>query len=251
MKIAPTSLLLLTFAAVALAQQPGPNVNVVSHDPFNQKQVEVAAAANPQNPNHVVAGFIDYQTVANENPALDPTSSAWCGYSFSTNGGKTWKNLLVPGFPGDTSPGGTSSPIFGSNRCGDPAITWDTNGHVFYMGGAQLPTGPTTLFVARFTDPDDGSGNLIYDTAVAISSGNPSTLGQVPDKPSLAFVPDPTPGGSPSLPGTLYACGTIFNGTVGGKFRNKVVCGLSTDGGLAYSAINRSEERRVGKECRS
>jgi len=73
----------------AAAQVPGPVVNVVASDPYNQKQVEVEGAANPNNPNHIFAGFIDYQTVVNENPLLSPTSSAWCGYSFSINGGKT------------------------------------------------------------------------------------------------------------------------------------------------------------------
>ena len=73
----------------AAAQVPGPVVNVVASDPYNQKQVEVEGAANPNNPNHILAGFIDYQTVVNENPLLSPTSSAWCGYSFSINGGKT------------------------------------------------------------------------------------------------------------------------------------------------------------------
>ena len=93
--------------ATAAAQVPGPVVNIVSNDPFNQKQVEVDAAANPLNPGHIFAGFIDYQTVGSTN---DPGpsepgpifSKAWCGYSFSTNNGKTWKSALVPGFPGNT-----------------------------------------------------------------------------------------------------------------------------------------------------
>src|SRR5262249_20107402 len=44
----------------------GPNVNIVSSDPYSQKQLEVDASANPLNPNHVFAGYIDYQTVINE-----------------------------------------------------------------------------------------------------------------------------------------------------------------------------------------
>src|SRR5262245_59145293 len=49
-----------------------------------------------------------------------PIARARCGFSISFNGGKTWKNALVP-----LPPGGDS--------CGDPAITWDTLGHAFYF----------------------------------------------------------------------------------------------------------------------
>ena len=226
------------FSCIAWSQVPGPNINIVSNDPYNQKQVEVDAAANPLNPNHIVAGFIDYQVVVNENPALEPESSAWCGFSFSVNG-RTWKNTLVPGFPADTSTAGKSSPIFGNSRCGDPSIAWDTSGHVFYEGLAEAASGATTLFVARFTDPDDGSGGLLYDYTAVISSGNPSATGQVVDKPSLLFVPSPAAGSNPSA-GTLFACGTIFDGTLGGKFRNKVVCSVSSDG-VNFSKVNQTK----------
>src|SRR5713226_1607378 len=58
---------------------PGPNVNIVANDPYNQKQLEVDAAANPLNPNHIFAGYIDYQTVASEDPTRSPTSKGRCG----------------------------------------------------------------------------------------------------------------------------------------------------------------------------
>src|SRR5690348_8789433 len=206
-----TGAVLLSLSCAAFSQVPGPAINVVASDPFNQKQVEVDAAANPLNPNHIVAGFIDYQTVANEVPSLEPTSSGWCGFSFSANG-KTWKNTLVPGFPADTSTAGKSSPIFGASQCGDPSVAWDTSGHLFFEAMAEQPDGSATLFVARFTDPDDGSGGLLYDFTVAIASGNPSSTGQSLDKPSMIYVPSTTGGSNPAS-GTLYACGTIFDGT--------------------------------------
>src|SRR6267154_2485538 len=192
------SLQFMLFMAV-----PGASVNIVANDPFNQKQVEVDAAANPANPSHILAGFIDYQTVVNENPLEEPNSSAWCGYSYSTNNGKTWKNALVPGVPGDASAAGLNSPIHGQEQCGDPAVAWDTNGHVFFVGLTQGPSG-AILFAARYTDPDDGSGKLNYDFTVALATGNPSANGQDIDKPSALFVPDQTPGGSATAPGTLF-----------------------------------------------
>jgi len=226
--------------ATAAAQVPGPVVNVVASDPFNQKQVEVDAAANPTNPSHILTGFIDYQTVADGVAGASVTSSAWCGYSFSTNSGKTWKNFLVPGFPGDTSAGGKSSPLFGSDKCGDPVVAWDTSGHAFFMGLAQNSTsGVNLLFVARFTDPDDSKGRLEYNFTRVVDSGNPSATGQDLDKPSLLYVPDPT--SSNPAAGTLFGCGTIFNGTVGGKFRNKVVCVRSSNGGDTFTSASQGK----------
>ena len=146
----------------------------------------------------------------------------------------------MPGFPGDPSLAGKSSPIFGSEKCGDPTVAWDTSGHAFLLGLAQHPNGTNFLFVARFTDPDDGQGKLEYNFTRLLASGNPSSTGQDLDKPSILFVPDPTPGSKPDA-GFLHACGTIFNGTQGGKFRNKVLCALSSDGGKTYSLLNQGK----------
>lgn len=221
------SLAVWTFAAMPsfAGTVAGPNVNIVASDPFNQKQVEVdSAGGNPLNPNHLFAGFIDYQTVASETAGGEPTSKAQCGYSFSTNGGKTWKNALVPQVPN-------------GDGCGDPSVAWDTNGHVFYFGLSTLTDGLTkVMMVTRYTDPDDGTRRLIFDFQVQIDSGTESP-GQVLDKTSLIFQPDATAGGSPSAPGTLYACYTNFDGTQ----NKKVLCAISNDSGPSFTKPNQGK----------
>src|SRR5207244_3348214 len=70
----------------------GPNVNIVANEQYLNKQLEVdAPGGNPLNPNHMFAGYIDYQTEF-ESSTERVSARARCGYSFSTNGGKTWKN---------------------------------------------------------------------------------------------------------------------------------------------------------------
>src|SRR5262249_41908521 len=158
--------------------------------------LEVDAAANPLNPNHLFSGFIDYQTIINE-PGTKVSSKGMCGYSFSTNGGKTWKSGLVFLDPNVVA------------KCGDPAITWDTSGHVFYFGLVQLLSGDNQMYMWRFLDPDDGTGQIIPESRILVDS--PAFAGQVVDKGMIFFQPDPTPGSSPSAPGTLYACYVRFD----------------------------------------
>src|SRR5262249_35287186 len=72
--------------AVVRAQQPGPNVNIVSGtslpdgDPYLQRQNEPSAAVSTRNPLHILAGANDYRTV--DIPGLPEdkhTGDAWLG----------------------------------------------------------------------------------------------------------------------------------------------------------------------------
>jgi hypothetical protein len=210
-------------AQVGLAQVAvGPDVDIVENDPYNQKQVEVAAAVNPLNPSHVFAGYIDYQTVANEDPSRPPTSRGVCGFSFSANGGRTWRNGLVPAPPD-------------REKCGDPAVAWDTNRHVFYFGLVERLDGIREMTVWRFTDPDDGTGTLQYDFMVLVDTGTP---GAELDKNSLIFQPDAT-SPDPGAPGRLYACYASLQGNSQNNI--KVLCSISRDSGASWSLPNQGK----------
>src|ERR671934_15208 len=76
-----------------------------SHD--RRQQNEPAVAVDPHNTDVVAAGANDYCTVPN-------TLDVWAGFYRSTDGGSTWHDSLVPGYPGDTSAGGTASPVSGT-----------------------------------------------------------------------------------------------------------------------------------------
>ena len=78
-----------------------PNV-LVTIDPEASSQNEVTIAAFPSDRNILVATARDTRQAS---------GFSWAGYYRSTDGGDTWQNALVPGFPGDTSPEGLSSPV--------------------------------------------------------------------------------------------------------------------------------------------
>jgi hypothetical protein len=234
--------LLLVVALAALsgglhAQSPGANVNIVSPAPGSftgdifERQVETDIAASPVNSGRAMAGYITYQTVG-------PSASAWCGYSETGNGGKTWRSNLVPGFPQDTSSQGTSSPLhtLGLQQCSDPALAAAppnaTDPAQFYYGALGLTDGSlTAAFVVTFRDADDGSGRLQYVRTVVTDSGNPSFNGQVMDKPAIAY--DPPSAGFPQ--GVVHFTWVNFTGTAKStKFQSKVMYSRSTDGGRTF-----------------
>ena len=246
MTIAPSRVVFLLAAFAALlrsgwAQSPGPNVNVMNPAPGSftgdifERQVETDIAASPVNSGRAMAGFITYQTLSSAPPA-----SAWCGYSVTNNGGKTWSSNLVPGFPQDTSAQGTSSPLraLGLQQCSDPALAAAppnaTDPAQIYYGALGLTQGGlTAAFVMTFQDPDDGSGHFNYLRTLVTDSGNPSFNGQVMDKPSITYDPP-----SPGFPqGIVHFVWVDFNGTAKStKFQSKVMYSRSTDGGRTFSS---------------
>jgi len=76
-------------AAKALTHVEHPNV-LVTADPEASSQNEVTIAAFPNNPNVLVATARDTRQAS---------GFSWAGYYRSTDGGETWANALVPGFP--------------------------------------------------------------------------------------------------------------------------------------------------------
>src|SRR5438270_8480693 len=79
---------------------------------------EPTLAIDPRNPKVWTSGSNEYCTV--------PTAGdAWPGFYRSANGGASWTDSLLPGYNGDTSPEGTSSPLAamvagGAHAGGDP-----------------------------------------------------------------------------------------------------------------------------------
>ena len=71
-----------------------------------RQQNEPTAAVNPLQPTKMTAGANDYCPVAT-------TTDAWAGFYYSSNGGASWVNSLLPGYPTDTSAEGRASPLFG------------------------------------------------------------------------------------------------------------------------------------------
>jgi hypothetical protein len=122
----------------------GANVDITaSNDTTERQQVEPTIAVDPRNPSIIVAGAQDYRL-------LSVGGHRWHGFYRSTDKGLTWIVSLVPGFPGDNSPEGASSPLKAFQCTSDPVLAFDLNGNVYYTGISCSPA--FVLFVVKFTN---------------------------------------------------------------------------------------------------
>jgi len=185
-------------------------------------QNEPAVAVDPHNTNVVVSGANDYC-------AAIVNGDVWSGYYRSTDEGGTWQDSLVPGYPADTSAGGTASPVHGTcGASGDPSQSFDNTGRLFYAFICFNRSKPVNggVFVARYLS--DGAS---YDRTVLVKKGTPSGLfltGLFQDKINL--VADQTSG---STSGNVYVAWSQYNGFAP---NNAVLFSRSTDHGLTFSA---------------
>jgi hypothetical protein len=153
----------------------------------------------------------------------------WAGYYRSTDGGSSWKDSLVPGYPADSSAGGLAAPTHGScGAAGDPSQAFDNDGRLFYAficfnRGKPVNGG---VYVARYT----GDGGT-YDRTVLVKKGTPSAhfagSGLFQDKINLAV--DQTAGPNS---GNVYVAWSQYTGLAG---NNAVLLSRSTDHGLTFS----------------
>src|SRR5437867_1869978 len=213
-------------ASQGLTRVEHPNV-LVTIDPEASSQNEVTIAAFPSDRNVLVATARDTRQAS---------GFSWAGYYRSTDGGDTWQNALVPGFPGDTSPEGLASPVHdaGWKIGSDPVITADRDGRVYL---AWLSFGPTTtefagwLVLTRYSN-----FGATYDFTSVVFAGHdtPSDkLGgpgnsRVTDKEWIAV--DDTGG---TCDGNVYIPWALFEGSHGTKLSLQ----RSTDGGLTWTPI--------------
>jgi hypothetical protein len=134
-----------------------PNVDIAGETTPDRQRVEPTIAVDPHNPSIIVTGAQDLRLKA-------VGEHRWHGYYRSTDGGETWSSSLLPGFPGDTSLQGTSSPLHVYNTTTDPVMAFDRSGNLYYAGiafelnctpTASITCYPEVAFVAKYTN--DGS----------------------------------------------------------------------------------------------
>jgi hypothetical protein len=186
-----------------------------------RQQNEPTVAVDPSSPNVVVAGSNDYcASIINDE--------VWSGYYRSEDGGASWTNSLVPGYPNDGSVEGLASPVHGSCAAsGDPSQAFDTGGNLFYAFICFNRSGPVngSVYVAKYANH-----GADYDRTVLVKRGTPSGLflsGLFQDKINLTV--DQT-GGANS--GNVYVAWSQYDGFAP---TNAVLFSRSTDGGLTYS----------------
>jgi len=195
-------------------------------------QNEPTLAIDPRDTSVWTAGSNDYCTV--------PTAGdAWAGFYRSTNGGKNWTDSLLPGYKGDTSAQGTSSPLAamvagGALAAGDPMMSWDGQGDLFYMGN-NFNRGVENGVSARFRDntgdiwvatygpntTDHSTDGSKYLRTVILAT---NTFGQGNFNDKTDLVADP-------VSGNVYAAWSDFHGSG----CNEILFSRSTDHGVTFS----------------
>jgi hypothetical protein len=194
----------------------------------NRQQNEPTVSVSPTNASLMTAGSNDYCTV--------PTAGdTWAGFYYSSNGGSSWTDSLLPGYPGDTSAEGAASPLQGRvGSSGDPVQAWDNLGHLYYAGIAFNRARPQNgdLWVARYTwqaGPKPG-----YDFTTLVRQGTPALSGIFNDKIQLEV----DRGANSSHAGNVYICWARFQG--GGN--NGIFLIRSTDGGRTFDKPTKLSE---------
>ncbi len=197
-------------------------------------QNEPTIAIDPRNTDIRTSGSNDYCTV--------PTAGdAWAGFYRSANGGASWTDSLLPGYAGDTSSQGTSSPVHqmvlgGAFAAGDPVQAWDNNGNLFFMGnnfnrGAQDGnsasfrdnTGDTWVATYAPADPNNSKTDGSKYLRTVILAANTFGQGSFNDKTGIQVDQGN---------GNVYAAWSDFHG----KGCNEILLARSTDHGATFSA---------------
>ncbi|HEV2347715.1 MAG TPA: sialidase family protein, partial [Actinocrinis sp.] len=197
-------------------------------------QNEPTLAIDPRDTSVWASGSNDYCTV--------PTAGdAWAGFYRSADSGTTWTDSLLPGYNGDASPEGTSSPLHaqvagGALAAGDPVMSWDGRGDLFYMGnnfnrgiengvsgGFRDNTGD--IWVATYApgNPADTATDGSRYVRTVILATNTFGKGSFNDKTDIAVDP---------VTGNVYAAWSDFHGSG----CNEILFSRSTDHGATFSA---------------
>ena len=208
-------------AATYLRYDGGSDATTTACSTGRRSQNEPTAAVDPHNTSVVVAGSNDYC-------AQIVNGDVWVGYYRSTDGGSSWHDSLVPGYPADASAAGVASPVHATcGAAGDPSQSFDRGGNLFYAFICFNRAKPVNggVFVARYTG--DGA---TYDRTVEIKGGTPSGkfgVGLFQDKVNL--VADQTTGANA---GNVYVAWSQYAGQAP---NNAVLLSRSTDHGMTFS----------------
>jgi hypothetical protein len=203
--------------------------DVDSNDGGNRRQDnEPTVAIDPTNPDVLVAGWNDY--------CMTDLAAGWMGLGFSTDGGRTWLNSTLPGYPLDNSVEGLVSPLKGRTDSGDPLVAFDNDGRVFVGGIAFNRSHPQlgSVFVATYgaePGPSGPTGQLPKDyerTVIVGKAGTPAINGIFQDKPLMEVDRSPD---SP-YEDSVYVCWTKFQGLAG---RDKIYFAYSRDHGETFT----------------
>lgn len=202
----------------------------------NRQHNEPTAAIDPLNTLHMTAGANDYCPV-------QTITDAWAGFYYSADGGASWTNSLLPGYPTDTSAAGQASPLFNFVvAAGDPVQDWDRSKHVYYAGIAFNRAQPQngSIWLARYLWPDVQTSPT-YEFTTLVSRGTPGVAGIFEDKVELGV----DIGSASPHQGNVYVCWARFTG----NGNNAIELATSTDGGETFTIQRISDGVHGNQSC--
>ena len=212
-----------------------PNV-LVNQDTAAAPQNETSIAVDPNNANRVVSSANDYVsrtwTCTISGTPCSALGDGYSGTYYSNDGGATWCCASTDSAHlGTLIPGVTRLAGGPYDAGGDPAVAFDSRGHVFYAGlGFNRTSAPNTVAVNRGTF--DGSGHLSWGAPTFINPTTaPSTLN---DKEWIAVDSH----ASSAFRDNVYVTWTRFkfNGHNGAYTQSPIFFVSSTDGGATFSS---------------
>jgi hypothetical protein len=221
-----------TAGSYQLANGGGTDETMTRCSEGRRQQNEPTIAVDPSDSDVVVAGANDYC-------AAIVNGEVWSGYYRSDDGGTTWANSLVPGYPDDTSDAGEASPVHGTcGASGDPTQAFDADGNLFYGFICFNRSKPINggVYVARYSDH-----GAHYDQTVLVKRGTPSGLfqaGLFQDKINLTT--DQTDGENG---GNVYVAWSEYHAF---GPANAVLFARSTDGGDSFASPFRVTPQEQG-----
>lgn len=113
-----------------------------------QAQNEESIAADPNQPNHLIASYNDYRR-----------GDGTCGVSYSLDKGRTWNDTTVPNNFTRNPARPAPAPLFPREywqASGDTSVGWDSKGNA-YLSCQMFKRGPRTA-----GDPDRASGFFVF-----------------------------------------------------------------------------------------
>jgi hypothetical protein len=160
------------------------------------RQNEPSIAVDPRNTNVLIGSSNDYCGVF--GPPGDPTTGnpagpIWLGYYRTEDGGHSFVDSLVPGYPGDTSPYAALAHIRTASS-GDPVVAWDGHGRVFLGSESSddpsgKPKGFGDEWVATYVNAGGGTVNdgkqYVGTVTVAKGAAAPNYFGKFNDKTAI------------------------------------------------------------------
>src|SRR5574341_282746 len=220
-----------------------------SFDAKNRQANETTVAISPANPSIVAVGANDYGMVP-------VTADVWLGFYVSADGGATWFNTMVPGFPSDTSAAGLASPLLGLDASGDPVVRFDAASNLYVAGigfnrNFDQPDRPldTAVYVAKYnytpgtpggtSTPNSAANppNFTYAGTTIVDRGAvgfavPGVIGFAGDFTDKEWMETDlnSPSASPCA-GSVYVAYTSFHGAFG---NSPIKFNRSTDGGATF-----------------